>query len=216
MSVYECASLIYSSSSTPSQRCCFSPLRLFASGFMACRHLLTCQISTMRNCLPIFTMLWDPQMTGAFNCGPKATAGLRRQYHLLSPLLRNVDSLSAVPSGIGVWGELHPILTSSVPSHMIFPLSLFQGLHLLLPLNFFARFSTSSLAGSPSNSCSLCPPHTTPPSSQFKQQRRQPGDDSSSLIQPLTGGRERPSIRQHGSKPLHYKVIVTSKIVTAF
>lgn len=102
MSVYECASLIYSSSSTPSQRCCFSPLRLLASGFMACRHLLTCQISTMRNCLPIFTMLWDPQMTGAFNCGPKATAGLRRQYHLLSPLLRNADSLSAVPSGIGV------------------------------------------------------------------------------------------------------------------
>ena len=71
---------------------------------------------------------WDPRVTEAFKRGlsqPNRRVVHRRrrealrasQYHLLSPLYV-MQTPSAVPSGIGVWGELHPTLTSSLPSHM--------------------------------------------------------------------------------------------------
>lgn len=62
-------------------------------------------------------MSWDPRATGAFYIN-RTDHGLRREASPLPPalpLLRNAGSLSAPPSGTGVWDQLHPAPSSSSP-----------------------------------------------------------------------------------------------------
>lgn len=134
-------------------------------------------------------------------------------YHLLSPFyVMQTPSLHCLlGQGCEVSCTQYYLLSSI--THVLLSLSL--GLLLSLTCSPTSTHCLS-LALHPIPAVSLPPLPPPLPFSLFMQQCRQLGDDSSSLIQPLTGGRERPSIHQHGSKPLHYKAIVTSKIVTAF